>query len=194
MINDKILMDFIWSKITDFYNIETNLKPRLIKKDRSSFGSGDKSSCSKNIILFYSPRKLIEELSVVKYNKKDYEKFLAFAFAESLTMGAQKLLVSKDCKKDCNSCRCYNNSLGFKLLNYVITYYVADYVVYSLFGEKTFGIKRILRYLDNPSAKAVLRALYIVYSKDNHNEFIRKISKNGSNTFYQIFPEMSKLK
>ncbi len=194
MINEKIIMNNVWSKIIDFYNIETNLKPRLIKKDRSAFGSGDKSKCSKDIILVYSPKKLIEELSIVKYNKEDYEKFLVFAFAESLSMGVQKLLVSRNCKKDCNLCRCYNNSLDFKLLNYVITYYVADYIVYILFREKMFGLKRILHYLDNPSAKAIMSALNIVYSKNNSKNFIIRISRNGNDTFYQIFPELTKLK
>lgn len=183
----------VWRIIIKFYSIKTIIQPELLVLENDLYGTRDKSKCHNKIILTYCPKKLKEELKSINYTRGEFVKFMTYAFAESLSMGAQKILMSKNCNNICKNCRAFNKSSKFKLLNYITTYYVADYVVFKMFKEEKFGISRILKKMDNKTSKLIMNAIVDVYSKRDGEEFIKDVSKHGNKTFLTYLANLNRL-
>ena len=176
-------VNIIWTIITDFYNIKTTIVPILKINTKGKFGTRDKSNCEKEIILEHCPKKLKKEFNFLKLNKQEFDQFRAYAFAESLSMGAQKMLMFQSCKKKCLKCRGFNAKPQFKLLNYVLTYYVADKVTFDLFGNKQYGLNNILGKIDNNSVKLIIKLLKELYLNKKSKKIVLKFSKQGNKTY-----------
>ncbi|MFA4820222.1 MAG: hypothetical protein WC613_04685 [Candidatus Aenigmatarchaeota archaeon] len=186
MENPKEIVEQVWKPITEFLRIPAGIKPALHIVDKSPFGTRDISECPDHVIVSYCEKKLKEELAALG-TAVDFKKLLAYALAESLAMGAQKMLIADKCSKNCSNCRAFCKSKEFKRLNYVTTYYIADHVMLKLFNENQFGMNQILRHISNESATLICKALEQVYARSDSDEFIRSISCRGDLTFSDVF-------
>jgi len=177
----------VWNNVLDFYRLKTEMRPKLAVLEDDEYGTRDKSVCQSSVILTYCRSRLVDELKLVGHKKKNFNVLRAYAFAECLAMGAQKILMSRKCGRKCEGCRAFNKSMNFKLLNYVVTYYVADRVVSKMFGVERFGSDNILKRLNTKPAGIVARALENVYARNDPDDFVRNISKRGDVTFSDAF-------
>jgi len=179
----------IVNALLSFYGAPHSLKAQLVITKEGEFGTKDLTSCGKNLVLEYCPNKLQQEFDAIGL-KIDFDKFLTYAFAESLSMGAQKALMIKTCNRACKDCRGSSKAQQFKLANYVLTYYAADYVTSKLWGESKLGLK-ILKKINNAPAKKITKALRAIYSCSQHQRLIKKLSQEGNLTFDEILVKVS---
>ena len=168
----------------NFYGIAPSLNTRLVITNNGKFGTKDITVCGKKIVLEYCPNKLQQEFDAINL-KVDFNKFLTYAFAESLSMGVQKKLMIKTCNKECNKCRGFNKAPQFKLANYILTYYAADQVISELWGDSKFGLK-ILKKINNKSAKKIAKALRTIYSNKQSQSLLNELSQKGNLTYEEI--------